>query len=616
MAVEQIQIPVLIQDPTVVMDPELRMNAIQPVTATDPRGFLPGPVCRRVAIVDLNGTDGTLGVPVPFDPKGSKYANTATYLVQVPVPERGKVAPWVKRGDVVRVRIQDLAGRDYHEPFLKVSAFGAVLRTIGFIEGAHALGRQVQWAFPGEQLLVVPRAGDLPNAFYHRDSHSLLLYYFDAENGTPQTVYCALSQDIVTHEASHAVIDGIAPDLYHAGSPDSLAIHEALADLTAVLVSLDNRELRNTRSHSSQEMLGSTRFSRVAEQFGAWRGQGQALRDVYNDRTLDPHEPDSAKRVDPASPHSLSEVLSGAVFRVFDRTLSSIEAGGSLPLALLDHLPLGESLGNPRTRVRICVNRIANLIYKGLDWLPPGEVSLADYARSMLAADLFYLPDFPTQREWLTEECRRRQIFSPGAGSFDPTPALGHIDFTRLAAGGEACRRFANDHRKHLGIPGSCRISIQQRVVQAAGQKLFTADDMSGIVRLAGPRRPIRPPADAPQLLLLKVAWETRRPHSLGAEYGAGRKVKVGLTLALRPDGTVHALLRGCEDPEATSRANGFLQRLALAGALLPPGQARGLDGAPLQTGVTTQLQDGALQLFGAFCSLHIADDLLRASCW
>ena len=63
------------------------------------------------------------------------------------------------------------------------------------------------------QLLVVPRAGWLANAYYERASHSLQFFSFVVDD---RTIHTSLSRDIVAHETAHALIDGIDPDLYDA----------------------------------------------------------------------------------------------------------------------------------------------------------------------------------------------------------------------------------------------------------------------------------------------------------------------------------------------------------------------------------------------------------------
>jgi hypothetical protein len=228
----------------------------------------------------------------------------------------------------------------------------------------------------------------------------------------------------------------------------------------------------------------------------------------------------------------------------------------------------------------------------------------------MLVADAFFFPDHPQPRAWLLEECRRRWILAPGASPEDsPAPDLGPMEFDRLSKSAQARRTFIQEHGERLGIPPRAAFSVKHQLVASSRPGLYTNPDQSERVYLAGPPR-IRRPANPRQLLLLKVAWETHQAHPLGKQFGASRRVKTGLTLALLPDGRVFSLLRGGQDLDEVVRRGGFLRRLALAGVLLPPGQALGLDGQPLQGSIRTELQDGMLQLSGAFCALHIADDL------
>ena len=133
-------------------------------------------------------------------------------------------------------------------------------------------------------------------------------------------VHSALSHDVVTHEAGHALVDGLLPDLYNAITPQSLAIHEALADLSALALTLLNEQIVfSIFAISGGHVDGAEALSRMAEEFGvnARRSLGATyLRSASNDRTLDAAdrsldkfgEPNAADRLDPYGP---AEVLVG-----------------------------------------------------------------------------------------------------------------------------------------------------------------------------------------------------------------------------------------------------------------------------------------------------------------
>ena len=90
-------------------------------------------------------------------------------------------------------------------------------------------------------MIVVPHAGYMANAFYDRSSKSIQFYYFGSEDSR---VYTCLSHDIIAHETGHAILDGLRPGFIEDSSLQTTAFHEFVADLTAIITSLLNSDLR------------------------------------------------------------------------------------------------------------------------------------------------------------------------------------------------------------------------------------------------------------------------------------------------------------------------------------------------------------------------------------
>ena len=90
------------------------------------------------------------------------------------------------------------------------------------------------WGFAGHHLHLVPHAFAEANAYYSFEDRALLFGYVPAV-GPAGPVYTCLSYDVVVHETTHAVLDGLRRRFLEPGLPDQAALHEGLADMVALL---------------------------------------------------------------------------------------------------------------------------------------------------------------------------------------------------------------------------------------------------------------------------------------------------------------------------------------------------------------------------------------------
>jgi hypothetical protein len=150
----KVKVPMMVDDARFA--PQGREGATE-VVRIEEDFFLDGPVSRRVAVLDFDPKTGALERGVPYIP-----------------PKKGNVLGHYDLPDPPDV---------YSPAFGQVSAFATVCKTIQMFEKNDVLGRQVRWAFDAPQLLVVPRAGRMENAYYERDSHSLQFFFCNRSDG-------------------------------------------------------------------------------------------------------------------------------------------------------------------------------------------------------------------------------------------------------------------------------------------------------------------------------------------------------------------------------------------------------------------------------------------------
>jgi hypothetical protein len=284
-----------------------------------------------------------------------------------------------------------------------------------------ALGRDLSWAFESPRLRLRPHAFVGQNAYYSRSERELAFGYFrndpnvGGRNLPGGTTFTCLSHDVVAHETTHALLDGLRASFTIATGPDVLAFHEALADLIAVFLHFQYPEvvkaaIKGCRGNLRQPSM----LSDLAQQFGQTTGAGRALR--YAIEELAPGAPAAGYDRTKHS-HELGGVLVAAVYdafvTVFERKVaralrlatngSGLIREGELDLHLLDELA--------ETARKLATNFL-NICIRALDYCPSVDVQFGEYLRAVITADADLVPDDPwAYREALIDAFRRRRIF-------------------------------------------------------------------------------------------------------------------------------------------------------------------------------------------------------------
>ena len=316
----------------------------------------------------------------------------------------------------------------------------------------RALGRNIGWAIdPGAdgrtRLRVRPFAFEQRNAGYSREGGDLSFGYFragqDAGGFTIPggLVFTSLSHDVIAHETTHALLDGLRASFQEPTNVDVPAFHEGFADLVALFLHFTYPgvvEGALVRSRGVVER-GSV-LAEIAREFGHARSGGkgpEALRsgiDVAGIQAFDSDElPGGAAGpvcYDPTlDPHDLGTVLVSAVFEAFV-TIARRKSARLMRIAGLDPrdfgtVPLGDALleAVAKETCDVAAQFLAMGI-RAIDYCPPVDMLLGEYLRALVTADMEMEPvDKWGYREALMRSFRRRRIF-PGDVPFMTVDAV------------------------------------------------------------------------------------------------------------------------------------------------------------------------------------------------
>jgi len=129
-----------------------------------------------------------------------------------------------------------------------------------------ALGRDLTWGFErgidAGRLWLQPHAFRGINAFYDKAAGRLCFGYERApelnDRGvrmlSGEYVFTCLAHDIIAHEMTHAILDGLRSSFDVPSGPDVPAFHEAFADLIAIFQRLGCHELVRSAIASTRGM--------------------------------------------------------------------------------------------------------------------------------------------------------------------------------------------------------------------------------------------------------------------------------------------------------------------------------------------------------------------------
>jgi hypothetical protein len=457
--------------------------------------LLPGPIGSRIAVIDCDGANRVFYRPVDLD--------DPSILI------RGGLNP-----------------SESNPRFHQQMVYAVVSETIQHFDSA--LGRRTRWRLderlpdvrgrmpnelPGDihRLNLYPHAMIAANAAYSPSAKGILFGYFRASATDPgrnlpgQTVFTCLSHDIIVHETTHAVLDGIRTYFSERTNPDVPAFHEAFADLAALFRHFSHKEVlldtvQKTGGRLYQYQLqpeaGTTaeKDARIqaqlavdnpliglAQQFGEARGTGKALRSALGA----PADPNLIKDPD-LEPHARGAILVAAVFdayfTIYIRRTADLfrifRAGGGSANPVELPGPMANLLADAASRT---ASQFFQICVRAIDYCPPVDITFGDYLRAIMTSDRDRYPtDEMGVRDALMQAFRLRGILPDDASYFSEEslcwpqvppgrlPAVEGLIFgdpngltdTEKDRNGEVLRTYAKTHAAKLGFRPDLYISV------------------------------------------------------------------------------------------------------------------------------------------------------------
>ena len=302
--------------------------------------------------------------------------------------------------------------------FHQQMVYAVAMTTIQNFE--QALGRKIIWSprrvdnneyeVYVKTLRLYPHALREANAYYSPLRKSILFGYF---NSTPANkvlhmpnslVFTCLSHDIVTHEITHAILDGIHGEFGIPTNPDMLAFHEAFADIVALFQHFTFPEvLKFEIARTKGDLDSENLLAKLAVELGSAIGGYGSLRDAIGHFDNETNKwiskkPNPDDYLTMHEPHDRGGILVGAFFDAFItiyknriQDLLRIASNGS---GILNEGAIHPDLVNRLAReASKSAKHVLGMCIRALDYCPPVDLNFGDYLRAIITADIDLMKD-------------------------------------------------------------------------------------------------------------------------------------------------------------------------------------------------------------------------------
>jgi hypothetical protein len=377
----------------------------RPVPSRRLRVFALDPsVAKRLDSIAVNET--TLTVPWDEEPNRPLLPGpVGEYLEVVDVdPASNKVYDPVDLNHGMLLAQDGWSPSEGNPEFHQQMVYAVGMTTITHFE--QALGRRALWApryttledgrriaYDVPRLRIYPHALRANNAYYSPSKVALLFGYFPADSRQLDAtvpgsmVFSCLSSDIIAHEMSHALLDGLHRRFQEASNPDVPAFHEAFADIVALFQHFTMPELvRFEIGRARGDLSVAALLGGLARQFGEGNSLGGPLRNY-----LDPKMA-TLRYEDTREPHDRGSILVFAVYEAFRRIVARrtddlirLATGG---LGVLPAGALHPDLVNRLTE-ETCktAKHVLRMCIRALDCCPAVDITFGEYLRALITAD-------------------------------------------------------------------------------------------------------------------------------------------------------------------------------------------------------------------------------------